>query len=115
MSYYYKLNNILKEINKHRESQCIPNLFEMFKDVGDEYYRVSDLLTPNENNLIFGTLSDDELKELKFKDESELDEYVNNRAYMLGISRAKAQRYKPLLIKIVDNSHLESVLWSANK
>lgn len=115
MSYYFRLNTILKEINKLKDKQCTPNLFEMLKDVGDDYYRVSDVMTPNSNNLIFGTLSDEELKELKFKDESELDNYINNRAYMLGISKAKVQRFKPLLIEIVDNSHLESVLWSANK
>lgn len=108
MIYYNRLNNIIKEIEKRKSALYTPNLMVMVKDVGDEYYRLNPVSSPNE---FFNNLSEQELKNLKFKDEEELMEYMRDRAYILNIPTSKIGKYKPLLMEIKDNSYLSKVLW----
>lgn len=109
MSYKYKLDAIIKELNnKNIKTQ---SLMILIKDSGDEYYRFK----KNTKNDLFKDISDNELLELKFRDDAELLDYMRDRAYKLGIPMHQINKYKPLMISIKDNTHLESVLWSANK
>jgi hypothetical protein len=110
MSYYNRIHNILRHL---KESEPTPPMMILFKDVGDDYYRFNDNISSK--NDAFKDLSDDELKELKFKDDDEVIEYIKQRAYILGIPITKIMHYKPLLISIKDNTHLERYLYDANR
>lgn len=110
MSYKYKLDAIIKELNK--QNTKTPSLMIIIKDSGDEYYRFMDNNTKND---LFKDLSDEELKELKFRDDAELLDYMSDRAYKVGIPMHQISRYKPLMIEIKDNSYLERYLYNANR
>lgn len=113
MKYYYRLKAIKKEIENQKGKLYIPNIFHMFKDIGDNYYRVREDLSGVGGSLnpVIKSLSDDEIRDLKFKDEEDMIDYLKQKAYELGIPLNKVLQYKPLLIDIVDNSYLAKVLW----
>lgn len=108
MSYYNRLNNILRQI---KTQDNIPHLMVLIKNVGDKYYRFNNK-TKNE---LFIDISDDELFELKFIDDVELLDYMRDRAYKIGIPMHQINKYKPLMISIKDNTYLERCLYDANR
>lgn len=110
MSYKDKLNAIIKELNS--KNTKTPSLMIIIKDVGDEYYRFTDNNTKND---LFKDLSDKELMELKFKNDLDLLDYMRDRAYKIGMPLYQINKYKPLMISIKDNTHLEKYLYDANR
>ena len=99
-----RLSDIENTLNK--KTIDMGKLFIFIKDVSDQKYKISDLSE-------FSKIKDAD--KLRFTGEQDITEFLIKNADLLDTTENYILKYKPILIDIKDNSHLESALYNANK
>lgn len=102
------------EILSNKDTPNIPNPLIYFDtEPNGDIYKISNSFTDSD---YFINIKDAD--KLRFKDYQECQEWIDSNIDLFNlptIYECKRDKLKPFLIKIVDNSHLESVMYSENR
>lgn len=101
------------EMLYNKTGNYIPNPIIYFDtEPNQDIYKISDL---NNNKDYFKNIKD--FDKLTFKNEQECQEWIDSNIDLIELPSYYNSKHKlkAFLLKIVDNSHLEKVMYDANK